>query len=332
MRSRGPTLRDVAARAGVSVATVSYVLRGRAGRPTRVSTATEERVLAAASELGYAPNPAARGLRTGRIDQVCLVTRLPDSPWMQRLAADLATVARAHDNATVIFASGDWQEYLRRRSVDGAIIDPSPDPLNLAHLRLTIGHGLALVVLSNGVAPAGFDVLGNNEYEVCREAMLHLANTGRRRIAFLRHWPDVDVAVAGRLRAYREVIAERGLDAGPELIRDTYGSRERAYSAALDLLNARPHPDAIFAGSDLAAISALWAAHRLGRRVPDDVAIIGVGNAPETEFTDPALSTVGPARLDFTDVAEALFDRIARPGLPGRRLTQRWSLIQRGTS
>ena len=335
VRKRAVTIRDVAKRAGVSVSTVSVTLNPSATATTRVGETTQARVLAAADELGYVPSQLGRGLRRGRSEHVCLVSRYPDSPWGYSLATDLAAVAERHRYSTVALVTGDWLGYLTRQAVDGAIVDAVSDTaFETERLQPLLRRGFALVVLNDHLEPAGFDVVRTNERAACAEAMAYLLEAGHRRIGFLRQSPeDPPHMVPERSLSYMEALETAGIGVDPDLIRDINGSRELAYTATLDLLQQPTPPSAIYAASDLAAISALWAAHRLGMRVPHDVAVLGVGNAPEGTLTEPALTTVGPAHQDFTPVAEMLFERIsASTSSPGQVFHQHWELIRRGTA
>lgn len=331
---RRPTLHDVAAAAQVSITTVSLVLSGRSASRGRVTDQTRERVLDAAARLGYERNQLARGLRRGRTEQVSVYTQNPLTPWSRALTADVSAVATTHGYSAIAVLGEEWTQHLLRGISDGAVIDPGWDAvpeIDVLHDRLD--RGFALVVLSNHLDPDGFDVVQATDASACASAMSHLIETGHRRIACLRQSPPQPARAGTRFRAYREALLHHGITASPSLVRDFYGSRERAYSASLDLLRSRKRPDAIFATADSAAISALWAAHRLGIAVPDELAIIGVGNSAEGSLTDPPLTSAGPVCMDFTAVAEMLFDRLeGHVEPPGRILVQDWSLIHRGTA
>ncbi|MFC7588497.1 substrate-binding domain-containing protein [Nonomuraea antimicrobica] len=109
--------------------------------------------------------------------------------------------------------------------------------------------------------------------------------------------------------------------------------RVAAYQTATELLSSPDRPDAIFAASDRAAISAIWAARDLGLSVPGDVAIVGVGNIDEGLISNPQLSTVGPLRHDYTDVVRLLFDRLqAEEPPPAREIVRSWTFVRRGSS
>lgn len=318
------TVRDVAARAGVSVATVSYVLNGRGESRTRPET--RDRVLAAAAELGYTPSFSARGLRRGRTEQVYIVPRWPGSPFANALARDLSDVGERHGYSTAMFVKGDWLAHLGRRVADGAAIDlwhrrEQPD------LTPLVDMGLALLVFGNDLEPEGFDVVRSNEQDACESAVRYLVEAGHTRIACLCRQPfeREEGYLPIRFEAFSNVVGE----VDEALVTHTYGSWERGYEAAVDLLTRPDRPTALFALSDSAGVAAYWAAQRLGLRVPDDVAIIGVGGVHDR--ANVPVTFVEPDRMDFAEESTRLFDRLADPG-PGQVIFQNWSLVHRGTA
>lgn len=165
---------------------MSYVLNGKEGR---VAEETRLRVLAAAEELGYVRSSSARSLRLRRTERVCLVVGSVGVPAYDQLARDLSEVAdeAGHGVMTIVVDSparaAKTVDLLRQHVADGAIIAPSVPYLTEGQLRSLAG--LPLVVMSNAVAPDGFDVVRTTEGPACAEALDHLAATGRRRIAFL---------------------------------------------------------------------------------------------------------------------------------------------------
>jgi len=118
-----PTIRDVAEQAGVSLATVSYVLSGRNGGSTRISEPTKERVLQAAQALGYVANHAARGMRRGRTDTVAVVVENLDSPWARSLAEAANRILPSHGYRVVILLGQEaWRNFMLSGGADGAIL------------------------------------------------------------------------------------------------------------------------------------------------------------------------------------------------------------------
>jgi LacI family transcriptional regulator len=336
-RSR-PTSRDVAALAGVSVATVSYVMNGRDDR--RVSTETRDRVLAAAQQLAYAPNQSARSLRRQRTERVVLVVGSIGVPAYDELAIDLHAAAddAGYGVLTLVVDTPDRAhkavDLLRQRIADGAVIASSVPHLQEDTLAGLARGGLPLVVMSNQVRPDGFDVVRAPERQACGDALDHLFRSGRRRVAFIGHAHEAaEGASSERRAAYVDALDRHGVPASAQIIVPGADSRVAGYRAVAGLLARPDRPDAIFAASDRAAISAIRAVVDAGLDVPRDVAVIGVGNLEEGVVTRPTLSTVGPAAQDYALVARLLFDRVLRDTpLPGRERVTPWSFIHRDSA
>ncbi|CAA9220941.1 MAG: Transcriptional regulator, LacI family [uncultured Chloroflexia bacterium] len=128
-------------------------------------------------------------------------------------------------------------------------------------------------------------------------------------------------------------MEQRGIAVDARLVQGIGTSREQAYHATETLMTLDEPPSAIFAASDLAAISAIWAARDAGRRVPEDIAIIGVGNVPEGLIMRPPLTTVGPSDLDFRFIGELLFSRLhGEAPREGRVVDHGSTLILRGSA
>ncbi|HZE40645.1 MAG TPA: LacI family DNA-binding transcriptional regulator [Stackebrandtia sp.] len=333
-----PTSRDVAALAGVSVATVSYVLNGR--RDRRVGDATRQRVLDAAASLNYAPNQSARDLRRRRTQRVCLVVGSIGVPTYDKLAEDLHAVADAAEYGVVTMVAGDADrarkaiESLRQGIADGALIATGDRVLAELSLESLAASAFPLVVLGNHVEASGFDVSRFPETAACERALRHLVDSGRRRIAFVGHRGDFDGTYRSeRYGAYRSAVARHGLDADESLVVAGADDRVEGYRAVKALLALSAPPDAVFVASDRAAISAIWAARDAGLSVPRDLAVVGSGNLPDGLITNPPLTTVGPSRLDYSPAVRMLFSRIASgQQLPGRTITTDWTFIRRGSA
>ncbi|MEV0614101.1 LacI family DNA-binding transcriptional regulator [Nonomuraea sp. NPDC050404] len=322
--------------ANVSVATVSYVLSGK-NRP--VAAETRQRVLDAARQLGYTPNQAARSLRKRRTQRVCLVlSSFGGVPSDARLATDLHEMADAHGYSVVtlaVYSEARAQaavDMLRGGIADGALIHVVGD--HLAHDLLSglAATGLPMVVLSNESGLEGCDVVRTPEVEASAMAVDHLLDTGRRRIAFMAHRYEVyRDQPSGRMLGYTTALERHGVS--ERIITGGADDRVSAYQTATELLSSPDRPDAIFAASDRAALSAIWAARDLGLSVPGDVAIVGAGNIDEGLISNPQLSTVGPLRHDYTDVVRLLFDRLqAEEPPPVREIVRSWTFVRRGSS
>jgi DNA-binding LacI/PurR family transcriptional regulator len=332
-KSRGATAHDVAKRAGVSQATVSYVVSGRRNGHLRISEETQQRVLGAVAELNYVPNDAARSLRRRRTQRVCLVVQRLGVPFDDELARDIRRVADQHNYTLIVALGGEpvrerqVLDQLQRGLADGAVL--ITNTMLAADLVPLVDTGLALVVLNNMLVGSGFDAIRTNEAEACFEAVSYLIDCGHRRIAFLGHTLDRSPQNE-RLESYIRAFEERGIPIDQRLLYAGASTRQQAYQATRALIELADRPTALFATADIAAISAILAAQGAGLRVPDDLAVVGVGNIPESELISPALTTVGPTTLDFSAIADLLFSRLeAVAPLESRDLTMMWRLILR---
>lgn len=331
-----PTMRDVAKLAGVSQATVSYVINGRREGQSRISERTQERVLAAMAELNYVPNDAARHLRRDRSDRICLVIGRLGSPFGEALIADVEQVAARHGYTLTIALGGTLEreeqviEQVRRRLADGLIIEGAKSPAE--NLRALAQAGVPVVITSNTHTPDGFDVVSSTELEAVALATRHLLDQGHRRIAVLAHTRRPGT-MDTRAQQVRETLAEAGVPLPDELLLTGAESRNLAFERVQQLLIRPNPPTALFSASDRGAISAMWAARAAGLTVPADLAVIGSGNIDEGRATWPPLTTIGPDRHQFTEIGELLFARLNGEAPPeGRRLVVPWQLLPRGSA
>ncbi len=331
------TARDVARLAGVSQATVSYILSGRAGGDAHIRDETRQRVLDAVDALNYVPNHTARSLRRRRTERVCVVLPILGVPTCDLLMQHLQGAAATHGYSIIIMVGGSPEreahaiDQLRRGLADGAVF-VDPGYLSDDALLQLVRANLAVVVLSNSIAVPGVDVVRTNSEAASYEAVTYLLDRGHRRIAFLGHCGS-SASRAERAAGYQRALHARGIAPDPHVALGSSNSREAAYANAQRLLRLDDPPSAIFAASDIAAISAIWAIRDGGLRIPDEVAVVGFGNIPEGETTFPPLTTVGPHQAAFDDVAQLLFSRLCgeAPG-DGRTLHQSWRLVLRGSA
>ncbi|MFC7550014.1 LacI family DNA-binding transcriptional regulator [Plantactinospora sp. GCM10030261] len=293
-RGDAATLRDVARLAGVSVKTVSNVVNGY----PHVSEDVRRRVSTAVEQLCYRPNPSARNLRTGRTGTLALVLA-PDVPYADRLTQAVVDAA-ALAGFRVVIVPIDLAGAL---PVDGVLL--CADVVAADVLDAWLGTGTALVLL--GVRrDERFDHVAIDHARAARDATDHLVRLGRRRIAAIGARPgEPDTRTAG----YRLALSRAGIAPHPGYLRPAWRHRPgEGYRAAMDLFAHDHRPDAVFCYSDRLAIGVLGAAVDAGLRVPDDVAVIGMGEAEEGRFLRPALSTVS---VDTSALARAAVTRIA---------------------
>ncbi|MEV7660247.1 LacI family DNA-binding transcriptional regulator [Paenarthrobacter sp. NPDC089316] len=297
-----PTIRMVAELAGVSTATVSYVLSGRRGDGgPGVSDPTAEKVKAAAERLGYRPNQAARAIRTGRTNTVILSLTMLSDPWSLSVIEAVQKAAVPLGITPMILGDADWVKVLGTHNADAVFVDAVREDQR-ADLRKLAERGTTLVVFDEAVEPDGFDVVRSIAGPGCRMAVEHLLH-GHARVACLTPATAGGTSGGPRYRAYAEALADAGIPERQDYVGLFDGTTAGAYAAATRLLSMPDRPTAIYATTDYAAVSAINAAQRLGLAVGADVDIIGVGNTVEGERMSPSLSTVGP--VDF-------FDKLAR--------------------
>lgn len=316
----GVSLRNIAERAGVSLATVSNVVNGY--RP--VAEQTRRRVQQAIDELGYTPNLSARHLRQGRTGLIALAIPELTNPYFAELA-EIAISEAAALGYTLVMESTDADPDTelallggsRRHVVDGLIL--SPVRIGRAEVLARAGT-LPLVLIGEGVYDVPHDHIAIDNVAASRAAVAHLVALGRRRIAFIGVRGNDDRQSAQlRLRGYREALAQAGLAARPELIAvtDRFG-RADGLAAMRQLLALADPPDAVFAYNDLIAIGAMHAAAEAGRRVPQDLAVIGIDDIEDGRYANPSLTTISPDKEAIARLAvHRLVDRIE--GRPVRR-------------
>lgn len=286
-----PTLETVAAVAGVSRATVSRVINSS----PKVSPRVREAVEAAIAHVGYVPNRAARTLVTRRTDSVALVIQEPETqlfgdPYLSAMVRSVGIELADTDHQLVLMMvrTGAQQDrlerYLRGGHVDGALLVSLHGDETLAS-RLH-GQGLPVVVGGRPLGPAG-DLLYVDADNVggARAAVEHLRGRGRRRIATIAGPQDMCAGV-DRLRGYLDAVP------GAAVVEHSDFSREGGAAAMRALLAREPDVDAVFAASDLMALGAMSVLAESGRRVPDDVAVVGFDDADVAVWAEPALTTV----------------------------------------
>lgn len=331
---RRPTLRNVAAEAGVSTATVSYVFSGRRASGAGIAEDTVRRVMEAADRLNYRPNTAARAIRTGRTGTVHLSLHMLSDPWSLAVADAVNAEANRHGLTTLILADGDWNAALDRIECDVAYLDGARGgDQTRDKLRALADRGQHLVVFSETLEPDGFDVIRSDAIPGCDMAMAHLLED-HTVIACLAAEGAVAGAARGvtRYTPYVRALEEHGIPLDPSLTATYRESSASAFASSLDLLSRPVRPTAIYATTDFAGIAAINAAHRLGLRVPHDVAVVGVGNTPDAHLIAPTLTTVGPSDFYRRQARIIVRRALGEDTEPPRVHEFEWSLFPGGST
>jgi DNA-binding LacI/PurR family transcriptional regulator len=300
-----PTLESVATRAGVSRATASRVVNGS---PT-VAPHIREAVLRAVADLGYVPNQAARSLVTQRTNSVALVLTesagrvFSDDPFFPSIVQGASQVLDAAGKQLVLMMvnSGASHERVEQFTlgghVDGVMVASlhGADPLPGTLARM----GIPVVVNGRPIGRTTVPYVDVANEAGARLAVRHLLTTGRRRIATIAGPQDM-VGGIDRLNGYRAEL--QGSDRRSIIAVGDF-TRESGIAAMRQLLADDPALDAVFAASDLMAAGALRALRQAGRRVPDDVAVIGFDDNEIARYTEPPLTTI---RQPIADIGRTM--------------------------
>lgn len=333
-----PTLEDVAAFAGVSRSTASRALND----DVYVSAAAREKVRAAAHDLGYSPNQAARSLVTRRTGSVAVVlsepeSRLLDDPYRTAvMRAGYRELADVDRQMVLIFNHtredlGRTVRFLEGGHVDGALVfaphRPDPLPKALRLLRTPVVFGGQPAGVRRSVHVVDFDNEGG-----ARIAVEHLVSAGRRTIATVTGPQDQNASI-DRLVGWRKTLLDAGLD--PTGLSEegdfTLASGANAMSA---LLAGHPDLDAVFVASDMMAVGALRTLNNAGRRVPEDVAVVSFDDiATLAPAMDPPLTSVHQdPREQVHAMVETLLRVLADPTTQPRQQVLPVSLSVRASS
>ena len=304
------SLKDVARAAGVSIKTVSNVVNDY----PFVSSETRTRVQSVIDELGYRPNLSARRLRSGRSGLIALSVPEIAEPYFAELADAVVTAAEARGFTVLIDKTGGQRGHeqqtaagIRDNVVDGTIA--SPLAMTASDVDV-LGRTHPLVLLGERLAHVSVDHVAIDSVEAARQATRHLLELGRRTVAVIGTGPEISNTGRLRVHGYQEALADAGLRAEASLEGDArWYHRPDGYAAMQGLLERRPDLDAVFCFNDLLAIGALRALREAGRRVPDDVAVVGFDDVEECRYTAPPLTSVAPDKQAIADSAVGLLVR-----------------------
>lgn len=329
-----PTMADVAARAGVSVATVSRALSGD-GR--LVSAPLLERVHAAVEELGYQPNHLARNMRSGTSRIFGLVISDVGNPFFTAVARGAEDVAQKHGYSLVLSNTDENPEreaatlgvMLAERAA-GIIIATTNE--NGEALRRSVAMGTAIVAIDRRIQGLPTDSVAVDNEGGAYEAVGHLIRLGHRRVAIIGGPSDAHTA-RERLRGYERAHREARLPIDPVLV--TQGTFRESAGRALtrQVLALDEPPTAIFSVNNLTTIGVMHALRETGWGVPERVSLVGFDDIPTAELLDPPLTVVRqPTYRMGAQAVELLIRRIEEPDTPVQEVLLSGSLVVRGST
>lgn len=342
-RTGQPTLEEVAALAGVGRGTVSRVINNS----PRVKDTTRHLVERAIAQLGYIPNRAARALAGSRTDAVALVIpetekRFFAEPYFSEIVHGVGDGLADTDLQLLLTLVRTEKErrrflqYARARRIDGVLLvsvhgsDPLPDLL--AEMEMPT------VLSGRRTGDESVSYVDSDNVGGARAAVRHLSASGRRAIATITGPLDMYVARC-RLRGYEEAVRDSvagpHAPGGPGTSWIAHGdfTEESGRRAMAELLRLHPGLDAVFAASDLMAVGALHTLRTAGRRVPEDVAVVGFDDSPLARHTDPQLTSVRqPVEEMGRTMARVLLETINDPSAARRHVVLRTELVRRASA
>jgi DNA-binding LacI/PurR family transcriptional regulator len=330
------TLEDVAARAGVPRATVSRVVNGS----PQVSDGARRAVEAAIDELSYAPNRAARSLAGHRSETVALVVSEPSvrlfaDPFFAGTTLGIAgTLGSTPYQLVLLMTQSDAdrdrvERHLLRGGADGALVVSarSNDPL----AGRLADAGIPCVVAGRPRAGTAVGFVDADNVGGAHQAVHHLLAAGRRTVGTVAGPADM-VPGADRRTGWEKALLDAGLPADATLAAEGDFTRSGGEAGMRALLDRRPDLDAVFVASDLMALGALDALRAAGRRVPDDVALVGFDDSELARSADPPLTTVRqPIELLGSEMARLLLDQLDRGAGPTGVVLHTELVVRRST-
>lgn len=309
------TIGDVAARADVSVATVSRVMNGRYG----VSESTSRRVQGVVDELGYESSLVARSLRSARTNVIGVLV-----PGIESYGAELLKGASAELQDSgyelVVYAGGmNGEEEWEQRSLsrlggtltDGIIlVAPTVRDVRATH---------PVVAVDSHVGGSSLPTINSHNAEGARAATQHLLDLGHRRIGFIGGRPELDSSLR-REEGYRDALRDAGIPIDPDLMQPGNYTEEGAVESAEALLSLSDRPTAVFASNDRSALQVMRSAGEAGLAIPDDLSVVGFDNIPESALVEPPLTTVDQSLQEIGAAAvRALLEILRNPDEHGER-------------
>jgi LacI family transcriptional regulator len=329
-----PTQADVARRAGVSRATVSYVMNNRVEQHIPISPETRQRVLDAIAELGYTPDSRAQSLRSGSTKTLGVLLPIYENPFFWQILTGITGEAELKGYSILLSPSSDNRQReqhllreLAQQRVDGLILLTSFKTLpNPALLQL---HQASKPIVQITSVKSEFDYVHDGYAEGTRSLMAHLFELGHRRIGFIYGVLE-EPQGHDRLLTYKDVLKEAGLPIEDDLIVRCGQMLEDGYQATKELLSRPDRPTALLAINDLLGMAATRAAMDLGLGVPDDVSIAGFDNIPFSSYTVPRLTSVSGDPLELgRNAVRLLIKRLNDPDRPQEVVHASASLIIR---
>ncbi|MBI4671174.1 MAG: LacI family DNA-binding transcriptional regulator [Chloroflexi bacterium] len=327
-----PTNKDVARRAGVSIATVSRVVN----QLPNVRPALRRRVLRAVKELNYEPSRTAQRLRVKRSHVLGVIVSDIQNPFFTSVVRGIEDTAYQHGYSLVLCNSDEdtakeklYIDVMRAEGVAGLIVAPTRQ--TNTHLRALLQQHIPVVAIDRVLHGKHLDNVMVDNVEGARQAVIHLLELGHRRIGMV----STRFISTGteRQQGYLNAFQERGLRADRRLIALGAPKPESGYACTRELLNREPRPTAIFVANNMMLVGALSAIREAGLRAPHEISIVGFDDLPWAPLLEPPLTTIAQPTYELGKCAvELALKRIASPDRAAEQVRLKTGLIVRGST
>lgn len=309
MSKKVTTIKDIAERLDISIATVSRALRGS----TDIKRETKLAVMKMAKEMDYHPNLLASSLSSKKTKILGVVVPTINRQFWSNSISGIENSAYEHGYKVMIFQSAEsFQkeieivETLANSRVDGILLALSQETKTYDHIQSIIDRGIPVLLFERVCTEINTSKVITDDRNGAKEIVAHLINKGKKKIAYLSGPISLGVC-EDRLAGYKEALREGGLNIDPNLVLEI---DEFSYSAAekaiLTLWENGVRPDAIFCFADILAIGVLQACKKLGVKVPKELAIAGFGNDDLSKFVSPSLTTMAQPSFEMGHMAADL--------------------------
>lgn len=329
-------IKDIAKRAGVSVATVSRALK----QPNLVKESTRKIILSAIKDLEYKPNALARGLRRQKSDNVVVVVPFIHNPFFSGIIQGIENVAHSHGYKVLLGESQNNQErldsyaeMLMTKEADGLILLGALLPSGMSEELASNGtSSVPLVLACEYFDDYNLPNVRIDNVQAARTATEYLIELGHRKIAKITGPLDNPLS-RDRLEGYARTLATANLRYSEELVAESDFTVHSGYDAMTRLLEGAPDITAVFCSSDETALGAMHAIKERGLSVPDDISVVGFDNVWFSEFMDPPLTTISQPQLKIGEAAMRMMLDISskKTELPQSRILPHELIIRKST-
>lgn len=296
-------MKDVAKRAGVSVATVSYVINNT----KNVLPETRERVIRALTELDYRPNSIAKSLRQKMTNTIGVIISDASNPFFTSMFRGIDDVFTKLGYQLIVCSSDEkpekerkYLELLSQKQVDGIILAPTGGNRN--YINDLLRSGLPMIFIDRYLEDVKIPAVVVDNTEASYQATQHLINMGHRRIGILVGLKDIS-STKERLNGYEAALKANGIPLDPELIKSGYSNTLEGYKAMLELLNLPSRPTAVFGTNNLMTIGLMQALQNNHVKCPEEIAVVGFDDFEWATAFRPFLTTVAQPTYELGKTA-----------------------------